>query len=74
MVTRRAWGSGLFVGTQSSRFLIERHQHFVDAHFRPGSRLPLFRLALVAPFELVFLFLLTSVFLLAFGECGSASG
>jgi hypothetical protein len=73
-IARRAWSSGLFVGTQSSRFFFKTHQHLVDADFRSGPWFAFFRLTLIAPFEFVFLFLLTSVFFLAFGECGSASG
>jgi hypothetical protein len=53
---------------------VETQQHRIDADLRPGSRLAFFALALVPAFSFVFLFLLTRMFLLAFRECGSASG
>lgn len=67
--------SGVVFGASITRFvLVETHEHVVRAHLRPCSGLALFPFALISALSFVFLFLLARVFLLAFGECGSASG
>jgi len=63
-----------FFDREDGIVFVDRHQHQILAKFRTRARLALLAFALNSALGLVALFLLACVFLLAFGESGTASG
>ena len=55
-------------------FFVNSQQHQVRAELWTGARFALFAFAFNSALGLIALLLLTGMFLLAFGECSTASG